>query len=275
MNIKETDKHFVYVYIDPRNYQEFYFGEGKGRRHLSHLTDKTPCERTDIIAQIRAEGLEPIVRIVAKDLTKSEARLVEKTLLWRLGKNLSNISTGYFAKKFKPENTLYKEIFGFDFENSIYYMNVGEGDGDTRLWDDCREFGFMAAGQDWISWGRKLEVLHVGDIICAYVAGYGYTGIGIVTERSVKATDFKIKDKPLSSYKLKQPNIYLNNAGTKDGDYLVKVKWIKAIPKEQAVKVSRNAFTTPLIVASLENQPKTLAYLENQFAVKFERLIGR
>ncbi len=172
-------------------------------------------------------------------------------------------------------NTLHKELFDFDFQNGVYYMNVGEGNSDTRCWEDCRDYGFMAAGQDWDSWGKKLHVLKVGDVICAYIAGHGYTGIGIVTEKAIPASDFKFKGKPLGSYKLKQPNVYLSNAGTKDCDFLVKVNWKKTIPKEQAVKVGRNAFTTALIVASLENQPKTLKYLENQFGVSFKRLISR
>jgi uncharacterized protein len=275
MSDHNSDKHFVYVYIDPRNYQEFYFGEGRGKRHLSHLKDKTPCDRTRIISEIRAEGLQPIIRIIAKDLTKSEARLVEKTLLWRLGKNLSNISTGYFAKRFRPENTLHKSIFGFDYQNSVYYMNVGEGDGDTRCWEDCRKYGFMAAGQDWTKWGSKLQVFNEGDIVCAYAAGHGYVGIGRVEAASMMASEFKVKGKTLSAFKLKQPNIYRKNAGTKNGDYLIGVKWIKSISKEDATKVSRNAFTNSMVVASLENQSKTLTYLEKQFGVSFERLIAR
>lgn len=31
------DDYYVYVYIDPRNYEEFYYGKGKGSRKNAHL----------------------------------------------------------------------------------------------------------------------------------------------------------------------------------------------------------------------------------------------
>ena len=33
--------YYVYVYIDPRNFEEFYFGKGKGNRKNAHLSDNT------------------------------------------------------------------------------------------------------------------------------------------------------------------------------------------------------------------------------------------
>ena len=30
---------YVYVYIDPRNFEEFYYGKGKGNRKVAHLSD--------------------------------------------------------------------------------------------------------------------------------------------------------------------------------------------------------------------------------------------
>jgi len=30
---------YVYVYIDPRNHEEFYIGKGQGQRKLAHLAD--------------------------------------------------------------------------------------------------------------------------------------------------------------------------------------------------------------------------------------------
>ena len=30
---------YVYVYIDPRNFEEFYYGKGKGCRKQAHLKD--------------------------------------------------------------------------------------------------------------------------------------------------------------------------------------------------------------------------------------------
>lgn len=272
---KTNNDHFVYVYIDPRNFQEFYYGEGKGARHLSHLNDKSHSEKTKIIKEIRDSGEEPIIRVIAKGLTKAEAQLVEKTLLWRLGKSLTNMSTGHYSDKFRRKNTYHKKEFGFDYENYIYFMNVGEGDGDTRVWEDCREFGFMAAGQNWKKWGSKIQHLNEGDVICAYAAGFGYVGIGVITSEAIEASKFKIKGKSIKYYKLKQPAIYTNGSGTKDCDYIIGVEWLKSRDKKNALWGGKTLYSSQNIVSSLENQKKTLEKLELEFDISFEKLIQR
>jgi len=47
-------------------------------------------------------------------LTEDQALLVEKTLLHKLGKSLTNISSGHYADKFRPHDTLHIELPGFD-----------------------------------------------------------------------------------------------------------------------------------------------------------------
>ena len=37
--------YYVYVYIDPRNYEEFYYGKGKGSRKDAHLSDSSDSEK--------------------------------------------------------------------------------------------------------------------------------------------------------------------------------------------------------------------------------------
>jgi hypothetical protein len=112
--------YYVYVYIDPRNYEEFYYGKGRGSRKGAHLKDTSDNDKARRIAEIRAEGLDPIIRVIARQLTESESLLVEKTLLWKLGKWTTNIATGHFADKFRPHNALHKELSGFDFQKSLY-----------------------------------------------------------------------------------------------------------------------------------------------------------
>src|SRR5450759_5022128 len=137
---------YVYVYVDPRNYEEFYYGKGKGARRIAHLSDETDSEKVARINAIRKEGLDPIVRTIAAGLTEQEALLIETTLIWKLGKNLTNLASGHFVSLFRPHNTLHKELPSFDFQNGIYLVNVGEGP--TRNWDDCLRLGFLAAGGD-------------------------------------------------------------------------------------------------------------------------------
>ena len=142
--------YYVYVYIDPRNHEEFYYGKGRGSRKVAHLKDNSGSEKSIRIGEIRRAGLEPIIRVIARDLTQSEALLVEKTLLWKLGKWTLNIATGHFAKKFRPRDTLHKELFGFDFKSGLYYYNVGENE--ARNWDDYAKLGFISAG-----WGSQVS----------------------------------------------------------------------------------------------------------------------
>jgi hypothetical protein len=52
--------YYVYMYIDPRNNQEFYYGKGKGKRKISHLKGTSDSDLTKRIKAIRKAGLEPI-----------------------------------------------------------------------------------------------------------------------------------------------------------------------------------------------------------------------
>jgi hypothetical protein len=76
-----ANDYYAYVYIDPRNYEEFYYGKGKGSRKDAHLSDPSDSEKVRRIGAIQKAGLEPIVRVIARDLSEHDALLVEKTLL--------------------------------------------------------------------------------------------------------------------------------------------------------------------------------------------------
>ena len=125
--MKDNQDCYVYVYIDPRNNEEFYYGKGRGKRKYAHLLAQGESAKIKRISDIRKEGEQPIIRVIAADLTQDQALLIESTLLWKLGKNLTNVISGVFANKFRPHNTLHKELPGFDFNHAIYYVNVGEG----------------------------------------------------------------------------------------------------------------------------------------------------
>ncbi len=40
------NNYYVYVYIDPRNFEEFYYGKGKGSRKEAHLNEDTDTEKS-------------------------------------------------------------------------------------------------------------------------------------------------------------------------------------------------------------------------------------
>lgn len=261
---------YVYVYIDPRNFEEFYYGKGTGNRKNAHLTDESDSEKAKRIKAIKKEGLEPIIKVIAKDLTEREAFLIEKTLIWKLGRTLTNLSSGHFADKFRPHDTYHLDLTGFDFKNGLYYINVGQGE--HRCWDDCNKFGFLSAGQD-KKWSDPIRTLEIGDIVVAYLKNHGYVGVGRVNEKAVKVKDYKINGESLKHLDLKVSNIF-ENAENEKTEYLVKVDWIKSVNDKSAKwKSNSGLFTTQLIKASLQSQPKTIDFLEREFNIIFKDLL--
>ncbi len=270
--MKEEDlaTYYVYVYIDPRNYEEFYYGKGMGNRKSAHLLDDSDTEKVRRINAIKEEGLEPIIKVIAKGLSEKEAFLVEKTLIWKLGRSLTNLSSGHYADKFRPHDTFHQDLSGFDFKNGLYYVNVGEGL--HRCWDDCRQFGFLSAGQD-RKWSDPLRTLEIGDIVVAYLKSHGYVGVGRVKEKAIRVDDFKIDGKPLRSFELKQQNIF-DNSDNEKSEFLVKIDWIVSFASDEAKWESKSGlFTSQQIKASLQGQSKTREYLEHEFQINFKDLL--
>ena len=265
---------YVYVYIDPRNYEEFYYEKGKGSRKEAHFKfdedSNNDTEKIKIIREIKKEGLEPIIKVIANGLSEKEALLIKKTLIWKLGKTLTNKSSGHYAENFRPHNKLHLNLSGFDFENGLYYVNVGEGD--QRCWEDCKKYGFLSAGQH-PKWSDPLKTLEIGDVVVAYLKNYGYVGVGQVSQKTVRVDDFMVNQRPLKDYSLQQPNIF-ENSESLNSEFLVGIDWIKAVYKEKAIwKRKHNLFTTELIKASLDNQAHTLYFIEKEFGLKFNEIL--
>src|SRR5450432_681156 len=136
--------YYVYVYMDPRSYEEFYYGKGCGSRQDAHLADAGESRKARRIAEIRNAGCEPIIRVIARGLTEEQALLVEATLLWKLGRYTTNEMAGHYSENFRPHNTFHRNLPGLDFQNRLYYFNVGECS--RRNWDECRRHNFITAG---------------------------------------------------------------------------------------------------------------------------------
>lgn len=263
--------HYVYVYMDPRNFEEFYFGKGKGSRKSAHLSDTSGTGKAKRIKAIQAEGLEPIVRVVARGLSEHDALLVEKTLLWKLGRMLTNVSSGHYADKFRPHDTFHLELSGFDFQNGVYYYNVGEGP--HRHWDDYREFGFISAGQG-VKWRDAILGFQPGDVIAAYLKQYGYVGIGKIQRRARPIREIMINGKPLLSYALR-PKRFAENADSDElSEYVCTVEWEVAVQRQNAKwKPKSGLYTTTHVRASLDGQPSTVSFLEEQFGISLRDLV--
>jgi len=264
-----NELYYVYVYIDPRNFEEFYYGKGLGSRKNCHLKDDADTEKTRRIRAIKESGLSPIIRVIAANLTEHEAFLIEKTLIWKLGKHLTNKSSGLFSKKFRPHNTLHRHLPGFDFQNGIYYLNVGKGP--HRCWSDCRTYGFLSAGQG-KRWRDQIQGLNVGDLVAAFVTKAGYVGVGRITVAALPINEFKINGLPLNSNTLACPNIYENSNDLEKSEYVVGVEWIKTVAEEDAYfRRHAGLFAPQRVRASLSNQQTTLSFIEESFGINLEK----
>lgn len=265
--------YYVYVYIDPRNFEEFYYGKGRGSRKEAHLKQDADTLKVKRIAEIRKAGEVPIIRVIARGLSEDQALLIEKTLLWKLGKYTTNIATGYFAKNFRPANSYHKKLQGFDYQNGIYYYNVGEGV--HRNWDDYREFGFISAGQG-VRWRDAMKGFNIGDICIAYLKKHGFVGVGRIKTEAAMIADVLIekKGKPLLALPLRSKRMGDNSGSETLSEYVCLVDWIRTFPREQAKRrKSPKLYTTTHVRASLEGQPETVKFIEEKFDVNLSDLI--
>ncbi len=262
---------YVYVYIDPRNLEEFYFGKGCGSRKDVHLSDPSDSEKAVRIASIRKAGLEPIIRVIASSLSEHDALLVEKTLLWKLGRQLTNISSGHYSENFRPHNTMHLELSGFDYQSGIYYYNVGESV--NRNWDDYLRFGFISAGQG-VRWRDAMLGFRKGDVVVAYLKNHGFVGIGTLADRAKPIRVVLINGKPLLSHNLLCDRMSDNADSDETCEYVAPVKWVAAVERTQAKwKPKAGLYTTTHVRASLDGQPKTIAFLEKEFQVNIRELV--
>lgn len=270
MNTKTNSNYYVYAYFDPRSYEMFYVGKGKDSRKNAHRPNKVGTEKERRIDEIERAGEKPLIKIVAANLTEDQAFLVEKALIWRSGRWLTNLSGGHYADNFRPPNTLHLSLPGFDTTRGIYAVNVSLEE--HRHWDDSRKYGFIAAGYGRI-YSSPLQRLNEGDIVAAFLKKHGYVGIGRITETVLPVSEFRYNGQQLLRHTLKGSKLFHHANNANLCEYLVKVRWIKTLPAEKAQFLRKAGLFAPRpIVASLSGQPKTLAYLEKQFGVDFKKL---
>ena len=145
----------------------------------------------------------------------------------------------------------------------IFYVNVGEGP--SRNWDDCRQFGFLAAGGG-RKWSKQLEKIRIGDTVIAYLKGYGYVGIGTVISTAIPAKKFSVNGVPIKDLPLINDTIRsIKRFSKENGEYLIGIEWQVAVAREQAAwKPNAGLYTTALVCASLSNQSDTIRFaIEN------------
>lgn len=157
-----------------------------------------------------------------------------------------------------PRNKKWKDFqnsaknYGYEI-NNCYFVNIGESD--SRNWEDCKRYGFVAAG------GREndqksMENMELGGAVFAYRGGQDvspdmkkFVAFGQVIETAVRIDKFYVGDGKLigdcesvkgGAYK----NVYRKAFGEReDGlfDYAVKVSWKKILDEDKEVPLKWNA----------------------------------
>jgi hypothetical protein len=95
-------KHYVYLYIDPRNNEIFYVGKGYGNRAFSHLKDDSESEKVKRIKEIRNDNLDPKIEILIHGIESDEIiKKIEASIIDLIGiDKLTNKQRGYESKDF-------------------------------------------------------------------------------------------------------------------------------------------------------------------------------
>lgn len=117
-----------------------------------------------------------------------------------------------------------------------WYVAVG-GD-EHRAWEDMRRFSFVSAGGGRWYW-KTLEHLPIGARIFAHIPGAGYVGVGMVEEPARIVTEATIaqdgRQVPLLELPLRAPKMAERAHDLELAERVVKVRWLKTLPREQAV----------------------------------------
>jgi hypothetical protein len=121
--------------------------------------------------------------------------------------------------------------------NGEFYCSYGHGE--SRSWDDAREFGFICAGGGaWYS--RTLKLLSPGDRVWVKVPGSGFVGVGQVTGHAEPASTFKVKtgmgEVPVLDL-VKRGSYHREFFDDPERcEYFVPVQWLQTVPLEKAIQ---------------------------------------
>lgn len=154
--------------------------------------------------------------------------------------------------------------------NGEYYVSFGEGP--HRNWEDARKYGFICGGGgSWYS--QTLRQLEPGARIWVNVPGQGYVGVGRVVAPVVPLDEFLVpgnngQDVPITSMPLKAPNMNDPTRTPEEREHLVRVKWLKTVPLNEAIK-EKGFFGNQNIVAKPKNKKwqHTIDRLKTRFHV--------
>lgn len=122
--------------------------------------------------------------------------------------------------------------------NGETYANFGHHLG--RRWEDAMKYGYIAAGGGpW--YVRTLRQLQTGERVWVSLPEYGFAAVGEVLETAVPFSEFMVdsngKRVPITEAPMVGPIPEVQRNCEPDGvEHFVRMRWIKAVPAENAVK---------------------------------------
>ncbi len=147
-----------------------------------------------------------------------------------------------------------------------FYVSLGEFE--ETDWEDCRRYGFVCgSGGKWYT--QTLNLLFPEARVFVNIPQRGYVGVGIVKGTSTPVKDFMVtidgKETPI----LNAPHAAKNMAKNADNPelcaYLVRVEWIKTVPKDQGYW-EKGLFAVQHTACRLRNQ-FTIEKLTQHFGI--------
>lgn len=172
---KSGTNFYVYHLVDPRSGLPFYVGKGRGKRDQSHLnsTRKRNAFKDNVIAKIRALGLEPRINRIAEGLSEADAFALEIQEIRRFGRRdihpdgiLTNLSDGGEGQSgwVVPDHikALFSEIYsgsGNPFYGKTHSVEAREAIGQAHKGKEISASHREAISRKWK--GRVLSADHI------------------------------------------------------------------------------------------------------------------
>ncbi|MDZ8257572.1 phospholipase D-like domain-containing protein [Nostoc sp. ChiQUE01b] len=139
-----------------------------------------------------------------------------------------------------------------------FYVSIGEGK--HRNWEDCRKYGFISSGSE-KKFNKGIIKLLPGSRVFVHIPKTGYVGVGLVKDSAVPLKDFKLlfngQQVPILDVQLFAPEMDEYVDDLDKSEYLVRVEWIKAVPRSQAYW-EKGFFSYKNIKCKMESQKARL-----------------
>lgn len=225
-----------------------------GGHHLIVVASRMDTSTEQIVEYVRSYDV-PINVLFFQYLKDGDREYLARSWLGDPDEEATSSAT---SKKQPPWN-------GIDF-----FVAVGEGEHGHRNWDDMLRYDFVSAGHG-DKYRKAMSNLSVGKRVWACIPGSGYVGVGEVTEEVVGVRDFQVEVDGVRKPILELPNLAAHNMSDdaddpEQAEYLVRVKWLDARPREQAFW-EKGLFANQNVVAKLR-QPFTLQRLADVFNIE-------